>query len=166
MDNDIKNNLVLTMKEYNNSGCKHLLFESSDEYGGCNNTDLYTCCVSAINYLYKIGNSTINITINSTININDTKCININNSYYKFNCMDNGQNGQNDPNDTIFIIVMYSICFCFCIIPIIICLIDKIKYKIYNNKLQKYYRYNDNNVISINNPSYSPIYNPSYNPSY
>lgn len=136
----------LIIKKYNNTGCTNLLDEVSNKYI-CNRT-IDECC-------YKIINKKFN-----NIFYNYSNCYIHNNSYYEFLCNDDEPSHR---DDTIFIIVMYSICICFCMIPLILKCYEKRVKKCYDNKLKKYYKFNDTddgNTITINNP----IFNPSYNP--
>lgn len=72
-------------------------------------------------------------------------------NYSNSSCIDNDDEGM---KDTLFIIIMYSICLCFCLYPLCIKFIDKTKDKIYENRINKYYKHNDIDSMVINNPCY------------
>ena len=103
-----------------------------------------------------------------------------NSNYYNISCSNtsngggnggNGGNGSNGGNGgsgngngngndkmekTLFIIIMYSVCLCFCLFPLVLKMVDKTKQKIYENRIKKYYNYNDidSNRMTIQNPCF------------
>ena len=159
--------MILTIKKFNSSFCDDLLYQYNETYNCSNHTKLLSpispissCCLEGIHFIYrKIMNSSDNIH-NSLCNYEYYGNYGGNNSnYYNISCSNTSNDGGNSYDkmeETLFIIIMYCICLCVCLSPLVLKLLDKTKQKIYENRIKKYYNYNDidSNIMTIHNPCF------------